>query len=295
MKYRNPIIKGYADPDVLLYEGVYYMYATSSHITDGYEVYSSTDLVNWENHGNCLPKEPWGLKRWFWAPDVKEHNGKFYMLASIDEHLGMLVADSPLGPFVPQDGFLFDHSIDGHILFEDGQMYIYYVSWREGHKYAIWGCKMKDDYITPDLTTEKMLIVADQPYESFMAKVAEAPYMMKKDGKYFLTYSGCHYQSPFYCVAYAESDSPLGDYVKYENNPILVADGVEVSGAGHHCITTNKDGSEYFIIYHTHDSPTKIHPRNLSLGKIWFDTENGKTVLKCCKADSGQEELDVEV
>ena len=283
MKFNNPILKGYADPDVLYYDGVYYLYATSYNINDGYEVYSSTDLVNWENHGNCLAHKPWGLDKDFWAPDVKEHNGKFYMLASVSVHLGLCVADSPLGPFVPMDGFLFKGTIDGHIFFDGDDMYIYYVTWQKGYKYGIWGCKMKPDYVTPDMSTEKALIHPTEPYETHMNPVTEAPYIMKKDGQYFLTYSGCNFKSPYYCVAYAQSDSPLGEYVKYENNPILVGDGVTVSGIGHHCITTMPNGKDYAIIYHIHHKPNDFSRRDLCVGNIRFEEKDGKTVLVCDK------------
>lgn len=279
---KRPILQGYADPDVLYHEGLYYLYATSYHISQGYEVYVSSDLIHWENRGNCMPACPWGLNRWFWAPDVKEHNGKFYMLASVDEHLGLCIADSPLGPFIPQTQFLFPQSIDGHILFEGEEMTIYYVSWRPGHRYGLWGCRMKNDHLTPDLDTETLLLVADQPYEMQMSPVAEAPYMLKKDGKYYLTYSGSHYQSPFYCIAYAVADAPLGPFVKYENNPILVADGIKISGIGHHCILQKPNG-EMALIYHAHRSPSQVHPRDLWLGSIRFEENEGNVRLVCSK------------
>ncbi len=278
--FKNPVLKSYADPDILLYDGLYYLYATSPTVNNGYEVYVSPDLVNWENKGICI-ENAFGLTRWYWAPDVKEKDGKFYMLITADEHLGLAVADSPLGPFVPQDGFLFEKSIDGHIYFEGDDMYIYYVSWRKDHDYALWGCKMNDDMITPDLSTEKLLVKAKEPYECYINGVVEAPYVLKKDGKYFLTYSASHYESPFYSVCYAVSDSPLGDFIKYEKNPILVGDNKTVNGIGHHCITYSKDKSRMFIVYHTHNDVKNIHPRNISISSIEFSTDNGETILAC--------------
>jgi len=284
--FQNPVLKGYADPDVLYYEGVYYFYATSSRIDNGYEVLTSTDLVNWKNHGNCLDTSSgktnsWGLTKWYWAPDVEEHNGKFYMLASVDEHLGLMVADSPLGPFVPQDGFLFERTIDGHIYFEGDDMYIYYVSWRTGHPYGIWGCKMKDDYITPDLKTEKQIIAPTESYEKTMGAITEGPYMLKKDGVYYMTYSGSDYQSQYYCVCYATSDSPLGTYKKYKGNPILVSDGERVFGTGHHCITTMPDSDQMVIVYHIHNDKNSIHPRHTSMDLIRFKETADGWILEC--------------
>lgn len=285
-QFKNPILDNIADPDVIFHDGLYYLYATSGTIgTHGYEVYSSADLVNWEKRGEIL-RGAWGIDSHFWAPDIKEKDGKFYMLVTASEHLGLAVSDSPLGPFEPQNGFLFDHTIDGHIFFDGDDMYIYYVSWRDGHTYGIYGCKMLPDRITPDLSTEKLLLVHEHDYERHQAGVVEAPYMLKKDGVYYLTYSACHYESPLYCVCYATSDSPLGDFVKYEGNPILVGDGKTVSGAGHHCITFSPDKNRMIILYHTHKKPGTIHPRVLAVGGIRFEEKDGRTVLVCDRPDT---------
>ena len=47
----NPIMRG-ADPDVLLVDGVYWLYATGGQ--GQFFVRSSTDLATWERHGPIL-------------------------------------------------------------------------------------------------------------------------------------------------------------------------------------------------------------------------------------------------
>jgi hypothetical protein len=49
----------------------------------------------------------------------------------------------------------------------------------------------------------------------------------------------------------------MGPYIKYEKNPIISADKDwdYVSGTGHNSITLSPDGSEWFIVYHTHTVP----------------------------------------
>ena len=42
--YRNPILKGYADPDVLYHNGVYYLYATSSTLLTDITSLMKTEL-----------------------------------------------------------------------------------------------------------------------------------------------------------------------------------------------------------------------------------------------------------
>ena len=92
-QYQNPILPGYADPDVYFENGVYYLYATSYR----YDVWTSTDLVNWEKKPNTAITAPvWGYDEWHWAPDVKRlPDGRYLMAASVREHLGLLTATSP--------------------------------------------------------------------------------------------------------------------------------------------------------------------------------------------------------
>ena len=140
---------------------------------------------------------------------------------------------------------------------------------------------MKEDRVTPDMSTEKLIFKATEPYECNMGAVAEAPYIIKKDGIYYMTYSGSNFLSPFYCVAYATSENPLEGFVKYKNNPILVGDGKTISGIGHHCITYSADKKRMFIVYHAHDDALEYHTRHLSISEIYFAEEKGEIVLKC--------------
>ena len=267
--YQNPVLKGYADPDVLYYKGTYYLYATSSSLPVGYEVYVSKDLVNWE-YGGIVMGEIWGMKRWYWAPDIMERNGKFYMLVSVNEHLGIATANSPLGPFIPEPHYLFEKSIDGHYFIdEDGSVYIFYVSWRPGKSYALYGLRMETDCITPIPSTDTLVISAAEEWETQKAPVAEAPYVLKHKGKYYLTYSGSHFESNSYAVGYATADSPLGPYKKFEGNPIL-SQHYKAHGPGHHCIVKSPDGQKMFILYHIHHDTDTISPRNICVDRIRF-------------------------
>ena len=50
--FKNPVADG-ADPFVLLDDGVYYLYSTNDG-ANGYIVYTSTDLVNWQARGYAM-------------------------------------------------------------------------------------------------------------------------------------------------------------------------------------------------------------------------------------------------
>lgn len=70
-----PLLLG--DPFIMLHDGTYYAYGT--HADEGIEVYTSDDLKTWKYKGMALQKKDVWADRWFWAPEVYEVNGKFYM------------------------------------------------------------------------------------------------------------------------------------------------------------------------------------------------------------------------
>ena len=267
--YQNVVLGGYADPDIIYHDGYYYMYVTST----GYLVYRSKDLATWECLGQSLPSCSWNINTQYqWAPDVEYVNGKFYMAVSYGEAgFGIAVSDKPEGPFVcVGEKPMLIQTIDGNIFVDDnGKIYLYYTSWYDGRTYGIWGVEMESDCITPKWDTEKLIIRADKPWESSlnMGGVVEAPFMMKKDGVYYLIYSGSNYQAD-YAVGYATSDSPLGKFQKSENSPILYRTN-DVRGPGHCSIVETPDG-RLFMVYHVHSSETSVHPRNVAIDPVRF-------------------------
>ena len=282
--YKNPLLDSVADPDVLFSNGTYYLYSTTPLDDDkGIKVYTSTDLVHWTDKGLAMSKgkDNWGEKD-FWAPDLIERDGKFYMYYTANEHLCMSTSDSPLGPFKQKKVEPF-HSdtkeIDAHAFADDnGQYYLYFVRFHNGNE--IWGAKLNDDMDTIDENSLTKLLVPSQPWEQDMAKINEGPYMLKKDGIYYLTYSGSHFESPKYGSGYATSKNPLGPYQKYINNPIMQSND-QVHGAGHHGITNSPDGKEMFIVYHRHFNLQQTEPRRFAIDRMRFTTdENNNTVLE---------------
>ncbi len=124
------------DPFVLPYEGKYYMYGTRVGDTNGFDVYVSEDLESWSTAKTVFKEteEFWG-KRDFWAPEVYEHDGKFYMLATFrggeeSDHRGtaILVSDTPDGTFTPHSNGALTPSdwdcLDGTLYFEGETPYM---------------------------------------------------------------------------------------------------------------------------------------------------------------------------
>ena len=99
------------DPFVLVHGGQYYLYGTRGATcwgpATGFDVYVGKDLENWEGPITCFENDgTFWADRNYWAPEVHEFRGAFYMFASFkaeNVHRGtaILRAETPLGPFKP--------------------------------------------------------------------------------------------------------------------------------------------------------------------------------------------------
>ena len=278
--YLNPVQTGCADPVIFRHDGMYYAYCTHSpdfpDMVHGIRLHVSKDLVHWKDQGYVLKSEDsWGGSR-FWAPDMVERDGRFYLYYAADTRICVATADSPSGPFrqrILQPMSPERIRIDAHV-FKDtnGQYYFYYVDFNRGNE--IWGGRLNDDMISVDVDSLQRMVVADQAWERHRGKIVEGPEILKREGVYYLTYSGSHFESPEYAVGYATSDSPLGPWKKYERNPIMKSTSY-AHGTAHHCFTQSPDGSELFIVYHRHHSLTQTEPRQLSIDRATFVAQKG--------------------
>lgn len=112
----------------------------------------------------------------------------------------------------------------------------------------------------------------------------EGPTVIKLDGKYYLFYSGCDYQSIDYAVGYAVADTPFGPWRKYAGNPIIHRSLVGENGSGHGDFFMGNDGKPYYV-YHVHASDTEIHPRKVRIVPLIM-TRNDATGIYDIKADT---------
>lgn len=140
----NPVSVEFGDPFILqAADGKFYMYGTSG--INGFKAYSSDNLKDWNDEGivyQGATAESWAVDC-FWAPEVYERNGKYYLWFSANwKHnptnegenfrIGVAVSDKPTGPFVEMSNApLFDPGypiIDANLYFDDqnGKVYLYY-------------------------------------------------------------------------------------------------------------------------------------------------------------------------
>lgn len=289
---KRGIVQDCADPSVLVYDGVYYLYCTSDANSDiGIKVYRSTNLVNWErpravNNGYALlNQDVWG-DRWFWAGDVVERDGKFYMYYTANEHLSVAVSASPIGPFTQESEQPMHETVKeidaGVFIDDDGKAYIYFVRFDNGN--VLYVAELADDLLTMKEQTIQECFRAGQPWEFGkhvpVASVNEGAFMMKHNGLYYLTYTANHFASIDYAVGYAISAGPTGPWEKYKNNPILAASD-QVFGPGNGVFVPSPDGSELFFIYHTHFNSKSATPRQLAIDRARFavNSDGGPDII----------------
>lgn len=267
-----------ADPYILFDGGIYYAYGT--HSAEGIEVYCSSDLESWEPKGLALSKSNTTESRRFWAPEVYRIGEKYYMYYTADEHLFVAIASSPTGPFRQQGGPMMEpligneKCIDSSVFFDDdGRVYCFFVRFTDGN--CIWMCQLHNDLMTPIEGTLCKCFGVSQPWEQKLGRVNEGPFVLKRGGIYYLTYSGNDFRSPDYAVGYATTrslavaDGETPSWQKYSGNPILLR--IEnLSGTGHHSFFYDA-GSRLRIVFHAHHAADQVSPRSMYIGTADFD------------------------
>ena len=262
VEMRSPVLPGlYADPNIAVFDGTYYIYAT----TDGtpgwggkdFYVWSSPDLENWTRseepfltldgaNGNV----PWASGN-AWAPTIIERGGKYYFYfsghnAALDRKtIGVAVADSPTGPFTaqPQAMILNNEAVtSGQAIdpaaFKDPVSGKHYLYWGNGRPVM---AELADDMVSLKPGTISAM--------SGLTDYREGTFVNYRDGIYHLTYAIDDTGSPNYRVGYATGTSPTGPWTY--RGVILEKDVSQgILGTGHSSIVQVPGTDEWYIAYH---------------------------------------------
>lgn len=316
--YNNPVWPEYfADPFVLRWRDAYYAYGTSPAPDDRRRVFPvlrSPDLVEWEHVGGALDTTSVEGNH-YWAPEVAERDGVFYMYYSAaggagDEshRLRVATAEHPAGPFRDIGQLLLpseDFSIDAHP-FQDPQDQRWYLFFakdffdeRVGTGIAV--VPLADDMCS--VVGEPVAVVrasADwQIYErnrEIYGKqwaawhTVEGPFVLFHEGRYYCLYSGGSWQTPEYGVSFAVADSVTGPYhdLWSEEGPAVLR-GVanQVVGPGHNSVVLGPDGRTNFMVYHAWD--TAHTARRMCIDPLEW-TERGP---RCLGPSTGPQPIEV--
>ncbi len=288
----NPFIPGYfADPTIRKFGDTYYIYATTDGTGNGYgpaQVWMSKDFRNWRN-----VVMNWPTTEVVWAPDVvqtAEGKYRYYYCEPCMVHVGE--SDSPVGPWhnmlgKPDAVLMPDRycdpmaiTLDPMVFTDDfsstdnsnGSQYLFVGTWGIYDKSGCgWAQLAKDG----KSFTDKGLIPNTQLKDFF-----EAPFVFKRDGKYYFTYSSGSCHDDTYRVQYAVSTTgPTGPY-EYKGCILKTNSDGTVHGPGHHSILVDQgcEGNskeQYYIVYHRHNNPHSVHGfnRQLCIDMMEFDAD----------------------
>ncbi len=283
---------GLADPELRCYQdnngkNVYWIYGTLNAADNIGAIYSTDNMKTWQQagtDGKVLDKStfPWAEFS-FWAPGAIEFGGKYYVVFSANNvpdsyrkgGIGLGVADTPAGPFKAvgdNDGLIFDASfygvtendtdeqfkqkfanmptlIDANLFVDDdGTVYLYYGG---GGNLAV--CLMNEDMTGikafPDGDMFKVIT-------SGLKEYCEGPFMIKRGGKYYMTYSKGMWSGGSYASCYGVSDSPIGPFT--DSRQILKSSEGDYPyrGPGHNSAIYLPENNMWLICYHRYNYGT---------------------------------------
>lgn len=273
----NPVVDAdFPDPAVIKApDGYYYAYATQTE-RDGkwlnIQVARSRDLLRWDQLGDALPAKPsWASKTQdFWAPDVVREGSRYIMYYSAkpdtaDERHGLCLAvataERPEGPFTDMgkplqcgEGFV---NIDP-MAFDDpatGKRLLY---WGSGFK-PIKVQELGSDRMSFAAGSSPVDLVWPNPAKDAFPVLVEGAWVVRRDGWYYLFYSGdnCCGAKANYAVMVARSHSATGPFETLEQargtpESIILGKSGKWVAPGHNSVITDDRGRDW-MLYHAVD------------------------------------------
>jgi GH43 family beta-xylosidase len=282
--YENPVLRGprsAADPFVLKWNGEYYLYTTGDPIM----AYQSADLIEWAEIGPVLRSSQeggaWNQKD-VWAPEVVYRNGTFYLsytatrasddwrVEERERRIGIATASSPRGPFLDAGRPVTPGwGIDSHV-FRDpdtGRDYLFYSYLYEPQLPG--AGIVVDSMPAPTRVAGATSHVSrgSEPWEDkdgdpnngSLRYTNEAPTVLKRNGLYYMMYSGGSWDLPTYSMAYAVSERIMqggldGAGWRKVVPPILRSTDL-VQAPGHNSIVLAPNNVDLITAYHARVVP----------------------------------------
>ena len=271
-KAQNPFVQTWctSDPAPMVHNGTMYVY--TGHDEDGadffwmqeWRVYSTQDMVNWQDHGSPLALESfsWADDR-AWASQTIERDGKFYWYICAHSKIsggmaiGVAVGDSPTGPFRDALGKpLFENGSWDHIdptvfIDDDDQAWL---MWGNPQVYYL---KLNRDMISYEGELGKLPMTEEafggpmmkerEKGKTYKDSYVEGPWLTKRNGTYQLLYAAGGVPEH---ISYSTAPSPLGPW-KYAGEIMPLSN---TNSFTNHCGVADFKGHSYFF-YHTGKLP----------------------------------------
>lgn len=257
-KGNGGVKEGAADPFIYKFNGYYYLICTKEK---GLVLQKSLDLIHWEYvHGDGIVAEDEYLKYAF-APELSYDNGYFYIVSSPSGNGHRFYRSTSLeGPYEAWHGNV-QELIDGSF-FKDSDEKRYFLRASES------GITIKRFKETEEKTDFDLF---DEYYnfsESSIGNWTEGPYLLKRYGIYYLTYTGTHFLSNAYRVDYSSGKKLCRDGLKFQDT-LLISTTEQFYGLGHSMTFLGPDLDSYYLAYH---NMMPNGNRYLNITRLMFDS-----------------------
>lgn len=279
----------FGDPNIVIMDDKYYIYPTTDGVngwkSTHFKAFSSEDLVHWKDEGTILDLKDvkWSSGVYGWAPTAIKRGENYYFYYSSGnkendfKDLAVAVSKSPNGPFkdighpLVKGGILPGQMIDSQVFIDDDSTP--YLFWGNGRLYV---AKLNEDMISfdgeiKDITPEK--------------DFTEGIFVIKRNGKYYFTWSCGNTEYPDYHVRYGVADSPME---RPKGNKVILSqeytNDARIQCTAHHSIVNVPGTDRWFIAYHRFNIPTTVEVggglyagshREVAIDKLEFN-ENGE-------------------
>ena len=249
---------GAPDPYIYRHNGSYYLTCTRPK---GLVLMKSDDLINWKyvNSDGIVSRDKEINSAY--APELSYFDGYFYITASPCGNGHYIWRSTDIcGPYeLVTDNIL--ELIDGSFFIDSDEKKYFLRATETG----IAAKRFKDSLEESDFP----LFSDDSFYftDTIIGNWTEGPYMLKRYGRYYLTYTGTHFLSDAYRVDYSSGTSFTENGLKFKDTTLLSTTN-EFYGLGHSMTFLGPNLDSYYIAYHNR---VKSGNRYLNISRLVFD------------------------
>jgi hypothetical protein len=248
--------------------------AAGGYVMRDWKCYSSSDMVNWTDHGVMISTSSisWSTSRDANAAQVIYRNGKFYYYicttASAGVTVGVAVSNSPIGPFkdtlgqplIPvsqMTGCNATHSWRGLdptvFIDDDGQAYLYW-----GNNVLYW-VKLNATMIS--CSGSVSCLAQNDP--AFGPDYEEGPWFYRRNNIYYLVYPSGFPE----CIRYTTSTGPTGPWT-YKSQ-IMGTNGCSTIHPG----VCDFNGNSYFFYHNSALPGGGDYKRSVCIEKFTYNAD----------------------
>ncbi|MDB6024580.1 MAG: hypothetical protein JWM68_803 [Verrucomicrobiales bacterium] len=293
--YSNPVLRGdFPDPSVIRVGDDYWATATTSEWAPLFPLLHSRDLVHWQNEGAVFQKLPEWTHGKYWAPEIAQFDGKFFVYYVADKkggslNIGVATADNPKGPWTDHGPMIGQAagSIDPMPINDENG--VRYLVWKEDENSRkqptpIWAQKLSEDG-TKLVGEMKELLRNDAPWEG---NLVEGPFVLRRGDWFYMFYSGngCCGRACTYGMGVARSKKLLGPWEKNAGNPILAGNKI-FKCPGHGSVVQDARGRD-FLLYHAYSVKDSVFVGRQGLVDEIKWNADGWPVINDAKGPSGE-------